>query len=165
MEMRDLTAGSQGGIKGRGSFHKTVSQTNSRPLAPVCVPTSQAVGGRSRWKPYFKGSDLLSMLGDPGGNRKPLPVLSVNNGKETETALIDQTVLPGQLKLQTILNCAHGFLLVIQGTLKQRSPTFLAPGPVWGQTIFPLTGRRGGGGWDDSSVLHLLCVSRCVKLL
>ena len=143
--MRDLTAGSQGGIKGRGSFHKTVSPTHSRPLAPVCVPTSQAVGGRSRWKPYFKGSDLLSMLGDPGGNRKPLPVLSVNNGKETETALIDQTVLPGQLKLQTILNCAHGFLLVIQGTLKQRSPTFLAPGTSFAENSFSTDGGRTKG--------------------
>ena len=119
--------------------------TNSRPLAPVCVPTSQAVGGRSRWKPYFKGSDLLSMLGDPGGNRKPLPVLSVNNGKETETALIDQTVLPGQLKLQTILNCAHGFLLVIQGTLKQRSPTFLAPGTSFAENSFSTDGGRTKG--------------------
>lgn len=141
--MRDLTAGSQGGIKGRGSFYKTVSQTNSCPLAPVCVPTSQAVGGRPRWKPHFKGSDLLSKLGDPGGNWKPLPVLSVNNGKES--ALIDQTVLPGQVSLQTILNCAHCFLLVIQGTLKQRSPTFLAPGTSFVENSFSTDGDGGRG--------------------
>ena len=67
-----------------------------------------------------------------------MPVLSVNNGKES--ALIDQTVLPGQVRLQTILNCAHSFLLVIQGTLKQRSPAFLAPG-----TVFPQMGVGGRG--------------------
>jgi len=41
-------------------------------------------------------------------------------------------------------------------SLKQQSPTFLAPGPVSWKTIFPPTGV---GGWfgDDSSTLYLLC--------
>lgn len=107
----------------------------------MCVPVSQAVGGRPSWKPHLKDSDLLSRLGDPGGNWKPMPVLSVNNGKET--ALIDQTVLPGQVRLQTIVNCALGFLLVIQGTLKQRSPTFLAPGTGFVEDSFSTDGGKG----------------------
>lgn len=63
-----------------GAFIKQRRQT-AAPL-PVCVPTSQGCGWPQRVKPYFKGSDLLSKLGDPGGNSSCLSSKCYYGGKK-----------------------------------------------------------------------------------
>ena len=45
----------------------------------------------------------------------------------------------------------------VNGTLGQRSPTFLAPGTNFMEDNFSMDQGWWAWFWDDSSALHLLC--------